>query len=145
MSKQKTKTGIGKMILVAFLMGAIFAILGICLCIWFGAAAKPAVRFLRDASMYTSFFALFYYGGLFFALTETVIAACWGGYLNGRMFKHWFINIIIQLFAGIILSAILFITAPTKNFIISATASIAIVMQSFLIFFHLLNGEYIIH
>lgn len=135
MGKTKEKMYIEKMIGATITAFVVFAFIGAMLCIWFSNEARPAVRYLRDASMYTTKFAMFFYGGSVFTLAYSLLMEYLGGIGKADEKKHWYINTAVTTLVAIAVAVIFYIYAPTKDTSVSVVASAVIFLQGFLIYF----------
>ena len=126
------------MIIYTFVTFIIMSILGGFLCIWFGTEARPAVRWIHDASHWTKWFALFFYLSSIFTFVYSIIAEIIAGNMKTEFsysFRAWLINECILTVIGIIVAVIFFIVIQSKNSTISIVASSAIFLQGFIIYF----------
>lgn len=134
MARAKEKMANGKMIIIAVIVFAIFAVLGVALSSWFSTAAKPALRTIRDAAEWAHNFTLYFYIGIGFTLIYTVVMAILASVLDWNKKVNWISNTLVTIIVAAIITAFFITQNPTKTSECRLVAAIVIFIQGPMIY-----------
>ena len=134
MARTKERMAIGKIIIIAVIVFAVFAVLGVALASWFSTTAKPAVRTIRDAVEWSHKFTLYYYIGTGFTLVYTFIMAMLAAVLDWNKKTNWIVNTLVTIIVAAIIAAVFVALNPTKTSECRIVAAIVIFVQGPMIY-----------